>query len=163
MAVASSCTGRATAPPPPARADSTGHAHLIAGFTFQGKPLVNTGSGAPLYFAAPGAPHERLSVTRSPGPMLQLDRPLALAGSINGRPVRTDSTGTFAYLGNGNGSTAPEQYLAYNAADPGSTEAVEPGALVILKSKVWPCLLPGPESITSCSGDCRTVVMTAGL
>ncbi len=72
--------------------------------------------------------------------MLQLDRPLILAGSINGSPVRTDSTGAFAYLGNGNGSTAPEQYLAYNAADPGSTEAIEPGALVLLKSKVWSCL-----------------------
>lgn len=89
-----------------------------------------------MYFGTPGTTDGRLSFNAAPGPALQPDRPLNLQGSILGSPVRTDSTGTFAYLGTGNGSSTPEQYLAYHPADPGSTAAIQPGGEVILRSKV---------------------------
>jgi hypothetical protein len=109
-----------------------------SGLSYQGKALLSPGSGAPMYFAAPGTPGGRLSFDMSPGPALQLDRPLNLQGSILGSPVRTDSTSTFAYLGTGNGSSTPEQYLAYDPGDPGNTAAILPGGAVILRSKVCP-------------------------
>jgi hypothetical protein len=98
-----------------------------------------------MYFGSPGSPGGSLTFAPSPGPGLQPDRPLNLQGSILGSPVRTDSAGTFTYLGAGNGSSAPEVYLAADPADPSSTAAIQPGGAVILKNKVGPRWLAGVE------------------
>jgi hypothetical protein len=92
-----------------------------------------------MYFGAPGSQGQPIAFEPAPGPALLPDRPLNLLGSINGQPVRNDDSSSPAYLGSGDGSTPPEQYLAYDPADPGSTEAIPPGGPVILKNKVRLC------------------------
>jgi hypothetical protein len=104
--------------------------------SYQGKALLSPGSSAPMYLGSPGSPGGSITFAPSPGPGLTPDRPLNLQGSILGSPVRTDSAGTFTYLGAGNGSSAQEWYLAYDPADPSSTAAIQPGGAVILKNKV---------------------------
>lgn len=120
--------------------------------SYQGTPLVNPGSGQPVYFGAPGSQGQPIVFTPAPGPALLLDRPLNLLGSINGQPLRNDNTSSPAYLGTGDGSTPPEQYLAYDPADPGSTEAIPPGGPVILKNKVRLCAC-APVCLCACASD----------
>lgn len=109
---------------------------LAPGVSYQGSPLVNPGSGQPMYFGAPGSQGQPTTFTPSPGPSLLPDRPLNLLGSIKGRPVRNDASSSPAYLGGGDGSRPPEQYLAYDPADLGSTKPIPPGSPVVLKNKV---------------------------
>jgi hypothetical protein len=109
---------------------------LSQGVSYQGRPLVNPGPGQPMYFGAPGSQGQPTTFTPAPGPSLLPDRPLNLLGSIKGRPVRNDASSSPAYLGGGDGSTPPEQYLAYHPADPSSTEPISPGSPALLKNKV---------------------------
>jgi hypothetical protein len=57
---------------------------------------------------------------------------------MNGRggfPIRNDNVTNFAYVGTGTGLSPPENYYAYNPADPSSTAAIPPGSTVFLKNK----------------------------
>jgi hypothetical protein len=89
-----------------------------------------------MYFGAPGSQGQAIAAKPVPGPSLLPDMPLNLLGSVGGQPVRNDNSTSFGYLGSGDGSTSPEQYLAYDPADPSSTEAIPPGDPVVLKNKV---------------------------
>jgi hypothetical protein len=48
--------------------------------------------------------------------------------------VRNDNLTNLAYVGRGDGSTSPEQYLAFRPDAPGSTTAATPGETVILRN-----------------------------
>jgi hypothetical protein len=89
-----------------------------------------------MYFGTAGTSGSELTFTHPPGPGLLPDTALNLQGSILGTPVRTDTSGTYTYLGSGNGSSAPERYMAYDPANPNSTTPIQPGGTVVLKSEV---------------------------
>jgi hypothetical protein len=57
--------------------------------------------------------------------------PINILGS-NGYPLRNDNTTNLAYVGNGDGSTPPEQYVAYHPQDPNSRLAIQPGGTAVL-------------------------------
>ena len=67
------------------------------------------------------------------GPPLPPDTPLAIQTS-SGTYVRSDNGSSPAYATAGSGETAPEQYLAYDPANPASTDPIQPGDTTILKS-----------------------------
>ncbi len=48
--------------------------------------------------------------------------------------MRSDNTTNLAYVGQGDGSTAPEQYIAYHPGNTGSTVPIYPGQTAILRN-----------------------------
>jgi hypothetical protein len=59
--------------------------------------------------------------------------PINLVGR-DGYPVRNDNLTNLAYVGSGDGSTPPEQYLAFRPQAPGNTAPVSLGETLILRN-----------------------------
>ena len=79
-----------------------------------------------------------------------MDVPLNVLGP-SGSYVRTDNTTGLAYVGSGNGSTAPEQYVAYHGPDTSNMTPVQPGQTTYLQSEqtgMWCRLVPSPSNST---------------
>ena len=79
-----------------------------------------------------------------------MDTPLNLLGP-SGAYVRTDNATGLAYAGTGNGSAAPEQYVAYHAPGTGDLSPVQPGQTTYLQSKqtgMWCRLVASPSNAT---------------
>jgi hypothetical protein len=79
-----------------------------------------------------------------------VDTPLNLLGP-SGAYVRTDNATGLAYAGPGNGSAAPEQYVAYHAPGTGNLSPVQPGQTTYLQSEqtgMWCRLVPSPSNAT---------------
>jgi hypothetical protein len=51
-----------------------------------------------------------------------------------GFPVRSDNTTGFTYVGGGDGSTLPEQYVVYSPLNEGSTVPIQPGETAIIRN-----------------------------
>jgi hypothetical protein len=67
------------------------------------------------------------------GPPLTPLVPINVLGP-SGYPVRNDNTTSISYVGSGNGSSLPEQYVAYHPADPSSSSPIQPGNTTVLKN-----------------------------
>lgn len=106
------------------------------GITYNGRPLVNAGSGSPLYLADPGATAPPMGFQPAGGPSLDAGAPFNILGNSTGTPVRNDNATSPAYLGNGGGITPAETYYAYDANDPSKAGPLAPGTPVILRNKV---------------------------
>ena len=79
-----------------------------------------------------------------------MDTPLNVLGP-SGAYVRTDNATGLAYVGSGNGSTAPEQYVAYHASNTSERSPVQPGQTTYLQSEqtgMWCRLVPSPSNAT---------------
>jgi hypothetical protein len=84
------------------------------------------------------------------GPPLPVDIPLNVLGP-SGAYVRTDNASNLGYVGSGNGSTAPEQYVAYHASNTSERSPVQPGQTTYLQSEqtgMWCRLVPNPSNAT---------------
>jgi hypothetical protein len=85
-----------------------------------------------------------------PGPPLPVDVPLTITAP-SGSYVRSDTNTSLAYVGSGNGSSAPEQYKAYHFPDTGDRSPLEPGQPALLQSVqtgMWCRLAPNPSNAT---------------
>jgi hypothetical protein len=73
------------------------------------------------------------------GTPLPTNTPLKI--SAQGSYVRNDNITAAATVGSGDGSTAPEQYVAFNPTNLADTQPVQPGSTAILKSVQvgWKC------------------------
>jgi hypothetical protein len=101
-------------------------------------PLVATAPNGPLVLAnttsaALGADADNLSLQPS-GPPVAANTPINLVSAFTGQYVRADNVTTFAYSANGTGSTAPEQFLVVDPANPDSLAPVQAGQTAILRS-----------------------------
>ncbi len=68
------------------------------------------------------------------GPPIPPDTPLKLLDPT-GSPVRNDNLTNYAYVGNGNGTTPPELYLAYHATNLADTAPIQPGQTTKLQNE----------------------------
>jgi hypothetical protein len=62
-----------------------------------------------------------------------------------GYPLRNDNTTNFGYVGNGNGTTPPEQYIAYHAGNEDNPSPIKPGQTTIfqnVETGMWCRLAP---------------------
>ncbi len=101
-------------------------------------PLVSTTPNGPLVLAnttsaALNADSDNLSLQPS-GPPVAANTPINLVSAFTGHYVRADNVTTFAYSANGTGSTAPEQFLVVDPANPDSLTPVQAGQTAILRS-----------------------------
>jgi hypothetical protein len=90
------------------------------------------------------------------GPDLPPDTPFVM-DDPSGTYVRTDNATSLAYPDTGNGTTAPEQFLAYHASDPGSTALISEGQTALLQSKqtgMWCRIVPNPSNTTQLGMQC---------
>ncbi len=78
--------------------------------------------------------HHKFAILAVPGGPAVPTGPTAVAIKAAGGYVRTDSTAAPATVGMGTGTTDPEKYLCYNAADQASIAPIQPGDTTILKS-----------------------------
>ncbi len=100
------------------------------GFSYQGKPFVGGGGSQPARFDSSVQP----VLTTVFAPPLPLDAPINIRAPITGIGyVRTDNATSLAYVGTGDGSTAPEQFIAYAISATGSS--LPAGGSVYLKSR----------------------------
>jgi hypothetical protein len=116
--------------------------------------LASLPAACPKYLAAshPCLSTARLTACPPPaaGPPLPVDTPLNVLGP-SGAYVRTDNATGLAYVGAGNGSTAPEQYVAYHASNTSERSPVQPGQTTYLQSEqtgMWCRLAPSPSNAT---------------
>ena len=75
----------------------------------------------------------------------------------SGDYVRTDNTSSPALSGSGNGSTAPEQYRAYDPTNLADTSPIQPGDTTILRSEetgLYCQLRPTPTNATQLAVYC---------
>ena len=91
----------------------------------------------------------RTADTAPAGPALPPNTPLNIL-TPSSTYVRTDNASNFAYPSSGNGSTAPEQYLAYH---PNTSDAslIQPGQTALLQNEQtgqWCRLAPLPSNAT---------------
>jgi hypothetical protein len=109
--------------------------------TSDGVPLVSTGPGAPLLLAntttvPTSATNSTLGFTPA-GPPLPANTPLSIATppGTGTSHVRVDNATGAAYDGAGSGTSAPEQFIFQDPANPSAIKPMPPGSLVILKSQ----------------------------
>jgi hypothetical protein len=112
------------------------HAACPAGISYNGMPLINPGGNQPVYFGPPGTPAPPITFVPAPGPALVPNTPFNFLTNTSGYPVRVDNPTVPAYVGSGDGTSAPEQFLAYHPEDITSTAAMKPGDTTILRNKV---------------------------
>jgi hypothetical protein len=107
------------------------------GLEFQGIPLVADGPGLSLVLGAatpPNSPPTRLSFPLAPTlPPLLINSPLNILDLASGYPIRDDNTSFPAYLGSGDGTTPPEQFLAFGIAS--DIQSILPGSPGVLKNQ----------------------------
>ncbi len=127
----------------PTAATATPMVYTGAGLaTSDGVPLVSTGPGAPLLLAntttvPTSATSTAMDFTRT-GPLLPANTPLSIAapsGAAGTPYVRVDNTTAPAYVGEGSGTSAPEQFIAQDPADPDAIKPISPGSMAILRSQ----------------------------
>ena len=84
------------------------------------------------------------------GPALPADQPFSISTG-SGDHVRTDNTSSPALSGSGDGSTAPEQYRAYDPTNLVGTAPIEAGEEMLLRSEqtgMYCQLRPTPTNTT---------------
>ena len=127
------------------------------GLSYNGIALVSAGPGQPLLLEnttrvpvlGPTADNLTL-VPALTGPPIPPDTPLKILAPT-GNPVRNDNLTNYAYVGNGNGTTPPELYLAYHAGDLGDRNPIQPGQTTKLQNEqtgMWCQLRSLPSNAT---------------
>jgi hypothetical protein len=79
--------------------------------------------------------------------------------------VRNDNVSNYAYVGNGTGSSSPEQYLAFHAGNLTDTSAIDPFETAVLKNVqtgLWCRLAPLPSNSTQIGMICDQATAATG-
>ena len=93
----------------------------------------------------------------APHPPLTPNVPINIIGP-SGDPVRNDNRTSFSRVGNGNGTTPPEQYVPYHPGSPSDTTPISRGETVIFRNVhtgLWCRLAPFSGAGTG-STQCNT-------
>ena len=102
-----------------------------AGASVSAQPLVNPGSGKPVYLAPVGTT-AGATMSFLPPP-IPTNTPIAI--NMPGQCyVRVDNSSNPAWCGNGGGTTSPELWYAVDPSDPSSKKLVRPGQKAVLMS-----------------------------
>ena len=93
----------------------------------------------------------------APNPPLTPDTPINIVGP-SGYPVRNDNVTSFSRVGNGTGTTPPEQYVPYHPGSPSDTTPISKGETVVFRNVqtgLWCRLAPFSGAGTG-SSQCNT-------
>jgi hypothetical protein len=123
----------------PSMATATPFTYTGSGLAVNGVPMVAPTPGGPLLLAntsnVPLGPDSDNLAFPTAGPDLPANSPINIkTPAPTAGNVRSDSPTAFAYVGSGDGTSLPEQYIAVDPANPSSIDPIRPGEAAVMKS-----------------------------